>query len=75
MVKILHKYLLKEFIRLGGNPNYLAEDWDFAIDLADSLTEDCYFEYKQVLLDGMKNNPPVGDSEKLVEIMENSPYN
>ena len=28
------------------------------------------FEYKQVLLDGMKNSPPIEDSEILIEMLE-----
>lgn len=64
-------YLLKDFIEHGGNPNYLINFKEYAIAAVNYLRESNYYEYKQVLLNGMKNNPPVGDSEKLIELLEN----
>ena len=69
--------MLREYIEKGANPNYLINlGEECAVSIAEGLAGDSWFnEYRKILLDGMKNNPPVGDSEKLVEIMENSPYN
>ena len=63
-------YLLKSFIEYGGNPNYLIYDKDYAFAVIDYLNSSDYFEYKQVLLDGMKNSPPIEDSEILIEMLE-----
>ncbi len=63
-------YLLKSFIEHGGNPNYLIYDKDYAFAVIDYLNSSDYFEYKQVLLDGMKNSPPIEDSEILIEMLE-----
>ena len=38
--------------------------------IIDYLNSSDYFEYKQVLLDGMKNSPPIEDSEILIEMLE-----
>ncbi len=69
--------MLREYIEKGANPNYLINlGEDCAVSIAEGLAGDPWFnEYRKILLDGMKNNPPIGDSEKLVEIMEKSPYN
>ena len=63
-------YLLKSFIEYGGNPNYLIYDKDYAFAVIDYLKYSEYVEYKQVLLDGMKNSPPIEDSEILVQMLE-----
>ncbi len=62
--------LLKEYIELGANPNYLINKMDYAMEIMMHINENSFNEYKQVLLEGMKNNPPVGDSEKLIELLE-----
>ena len=63
-------YLLKELISHGANPNKLALLYDYAKEVAKVLKDSKYIKYRKVLLDGMKNNPPVGDSEKLIELLE-----
>jgi len=63
-------YLLKSFIEHGGNPNYIIYYRDYAFEVVNFLNSYEVFEYKQVLLDGMKNNPPIEDSEILIEMLE-----
>lgn len=63
-------YLLKSFIEHGGNPNYLIYNKDYAFEVVNFLNSYEVFEYKQVLLDGMKNSPPIEDSEILIEMLE-----
>ncbi len=38
--------------------------------VAKALKDFRYEEYRKVLLEEMKNNPPVGDSEKVIELLE-----
>lgn len=63
-------YLLKSFIEHGGNPNYIIYYRDYAFEVVNFLNSYEVFEYKQVLLDGMKNSPPIEDSEILIEMLE-----
>jgi hypothetical protein len=63
-------YLLKSFIEYGGNPNYIIYYRDYAFEVVNFLNSYEVFEYKQVLLDGMKNSPPIEDSEILIEMLE-----
>ena len=63
-------YVLRELISHGANPNKLALLDDYAKEVVKPLKDSRYTEYRRVLLDGMKNNPPVGDSEKLIEMLE-----
>lgn len=63
-------YLLKSFIEHGGNPNYIIYYRDYAFEVVNFLNSYEVFEYKQVLLDGMKNSPPIEDSEILVQMLE-----
>ena len=63
-------YLLKSFIEHGGNPNYIIYYRDYAFEVVNFLNNYEVFEYKQVLLDGMKNSPPIEDSEILIEMLE-----
>ena len=63
-------YLLQSFIEHGGNPNYIIYYRDFAFEVVNFLNNYEVFEYKQVLLDGMKNSPPIEDSEILIEMFE-----
>lgn len=63
-------YLLQSFIEHGGNPNYLIYNKDYAFEVINFLNSYEVFEYKQVLLDGMKNSPPIEDSEILIEMLE-----
>ena len=63
-------YLLQSFIEHGGNPNYIIYYRDYAFEVVNFLNNYEVFEYKQVLLDGMKNSPPIEDSEILIEMLE-----
>ena len=63
-------YLLQSFIEHGGNPNYMIYYRDYAFEVVNFLNNYEVFEYKQVLLDGMKNSPPIEDSEILIEMLE-----
>lgn len=63
-------YLLKSFIEHGGNPNYIIYYRDYAFEVVNFLNSYEVFEYKQVLLYGMKNSPPIEDSEILIEMLE-----
>ena len=62
--------LLKDFIDCGANPNYLINYRDYAFSLVEYLNENNFLEYEKVLLEGMKNNSPVGDSEELIKVFE-----
>ena len=63
-------YLLKEFIEHGGNPNYIINFREYSFEVIKYLNENNYTEYKKILYEGMKNNPPVDDSEQLVELFK-----
>ena len=64
-------YLLQSFIEHGGNPNYIIIYYrDYTFEVVNFLNNYEVFEYKQVLLDGMKNSPPIEDSEILIEMLE-----
>lgn len=63
-------YLLQSFIEHGGNPNYMIYYRDYAFEVVNFLNNYEDFEYKQVLLDGMKNSPPIEDSKILIEMLE-----
>ena len=62
--------LLKDFIDCSANPNYLINYRDYAFSLVEYLNENNFLEYEKVLLEGMKNNSPVGDSEELIKVFE-----
>ena len=64
-------YLLQSFIEHGGNPNYIIIYYrDYTFEVVNFLNNYEVFEYKQVLLDGMKNSPPIEDSKILIEMLE-----
>lgn len=64
------KNLLIEVMECGGNPNYLINFRDYFCEAIDYLNENQYFEYKQILLDGMKKNTTVGESSELITLLE-----
>lgn len=64
------KNLLIEVIECGGNPNYLINFKDYFCEAINYLNENEYFEYKQILLEGMKNNTTVGKSSELIVLLE-----
>ena len=62
---------MQSFIEHGGNPNYIIIYYrDYTFEVVNFLNNYEVFEYKQVLLDGMKNSPPIEDSEILIEMLE-----